>query len=93
MGRTGVALDTDHGWDGGEGLALDPSDPCVVYIAAGKYEWASPGTAASRGRRSNDPREPVGDEPNAMAASFDTFGLVFLGTNGRGIYYGTAARP
>ncbi len=39
-----------------------------------------------------DPREPVGDEPNAMAASFDTFGLVFVGTNGRGIYYGRAAR-
>ena len=29
---------------GGEGLALDPSDPNVVYVAAGKYEWASPGT-------------------------------------------------
>ncbi len=40
----------------------------------------------------NDPREPVGDEPNAMAASFDTFGLVFLGTNGRGTYYGQAVR-
>ena len=39
----------------------------------------------------NDPREPVGDEPNAMAASFDTFGLVFIGTNGRGIYYGKPA--
>ena len=29
---------------GGEGLALDPSNPHLVYIAAGKYEWASPGT-------------------------------------------------
>ena len=29
---------------GGEGLALDPTDPKIVYIAAGKYEWASPGT-------------------------------------------------
>ena len=36
----------------------------------------------------NDPREPVGDDPNAMAASWNRFGLVFLGTNGRGIYYG-----
>ena len=35
-----------------------------------------------------DPRVPVGDAPNAMAASLDTFGLVFIGTNGRGIYYG-----
>ena len=35
-----------------------------------------------------DPDVPVGDDPNAIAASWDTFGLVFLGTNGRGIYYG-----
>ena len=40
-----------------------------------------------------DPREPVGDSPNAMAASFDTFGLVFIGTNGRGIYYGRQTTP
>lgn len=40
----------------------------------------------------DDPRVPVGDEPNSMAASFDTFGLVFVGTNGRGIYYGKLAR-
>jgi xyloglucan-specific exo-beta-1,4-glucanase len=39
----------------------------------------------------DDPRQPVGDDPNAMAASFDTFGLVFIGTNGRGIYYGKPA--
>ena len=26
---------------GGEALALDPTDPKVVYIAAGKYEWAA----------------------------------------------------
>ncbi len=41
----------------------------------------------------NDPREPVGDAPNAMAASFDTFGLVFVGTNGRGVYYGRQTSP
>ena len=35
-----------------------------------------------------DPHEPVGDAPNSIAASFDTFGLVFIGTNGRGIFYG-----
>lgn len=34
-------------------------------------------------------RVPVGDVPNSMAASFQTFGLVFIGTTGRGIYYGT----
>ena len=36
-----------------------------------------------------DAREPIGDVPNCMTASFQTFGLVFIGTNGRGIYYGT----
>lgn len=36
----------------------------------------------------DDPREPVGDDPNSMTASTRTFGLVFIGTNGRGIYYG-----
>ena len=35
-----------------------------------------------------DAREPIGDVPNCMTASFQTFGLVFIGTNGRGIYYG-----
>ena len=36
----------------------------------------------------DDPHRPVGDDPNAMTASTQTFGLVFIGTNGRGIYYG-----
>ena len=35
-----------------------------------------------------DPKMPVGDDPNSMTASPDTFGRVFIGTNGRGIYYG-----
>ncbi len=41
----------------------------------------------------SDPKMPVGDDPNAMTASFDTFGRVFLGTNGRGIYYGEPKGP
>ncbi len=35
-----------------------------------------------------DPYKPIGDEPNVMEASTQQFGLVFIGTNGRGIYYG-----
>ncbi len=31
----------------------------------------------------------VGNQPNVMEASRQKFGLVFIGTNGRGIYYGT----
>lgn len=36
-----------------------------------------------------DARNPIGDVPNSITASFQTFGLVFIGTNGRGIYYGS----
>lgn len=35
-----------------------------------------------------DPALPIGNEPNVMEASPRQFGLVFIGTNGRGIYYG-----
>lgn len=33
--------------------------------------------------------KPIGNNPNVMEASSQQFGLVFIGTNGRGIYYGT----
>lgn len=32
---------------------------------------------------------PIGNNPNVMEASKQQFGLVFVGTNGRGIYYGS----
>jgi photosystem II stability/assembly factor-like uncharacterized protein len=41
--------------------------------------WTSIGT----------PANPIGNDPNVMEASWQQFGLVFIGTNGRGIYYGT----
>jgi photosystem II stability/assembly factor-like uncharacterized protein len=34
----------------------------------------------------DDPRMPIGDTPNCMTASLQTYGLVFVGTNGRGIF-------
>lgn len=37
-----------------------------------------------------DPKQPVGNDPNVMEASRQQFGLVFIGTNGRGIYYKNA---
>jgi photosystem II stability/assembly factor-like uncharacterized protein len=36
-----------------------------------------------------DPNVAIGDNPQVMEASWQQFGLVFIGTNGRGIYYGT----
>jgi photosystem II stability/assembly factor-like uncharacterized protein len=35
-----------------------------------------------------DPRVAIGDGPNVMEASAQTYGLVFIGTNARGIYMG-----
>ncbi|WP_143171019.1 WD40/YVTN/BNR-like repeat-containing protein [[Phormidium ambiguum] IAM M-71] len=42
-------------------------------------------TWVSIGSREN----PIGNEPNTMEGSWQQFGLVFIGTNGRGIFYGT----
>ncbi len=39
-------------------------------------------------QRIGDPNKPIGNDPNVMEASSTEFGLVFIGTNGRGIYYG-----
>lgn len=36
-----------------------------------------------------DRSKPIGNNPNVMEASKQHFGLVFIGTNGRGIYYGS----
>ncbi|NEP09737.1 MAG: hypothetical protein F6K14_05835 [Symploca sp. SIO2C1] len=36
---------------------------------------------------------PIGNEPNGMEASWQQFGLVFIGTNGRGIFYGIPDSP
>ncbi|MBE9178915.1 hypothetical protein IQ268_10115 [Oculatella sp. LEGE 06141] len=36
-----------------------------------------------------DPDRPIGNEPKIMEASQQVYGLVFVGTRGRGIYYGT----
>ncbi|WP_460204211.1 WD40/YVTN/BNR-like repeat-containing protein [Scytonema sp. NUACC21] len=37
----------------------------------------------------SNPEIPIGNDPNVMEASRQQFGLVFIGTNGRGIFYGT----
>jgi xyloglucan-specific exo-beta-1,4-glucanase len=39
--------------------------------------------------RIGDSSHPIGNSPNVLEASKQQFGLVFIGTNGRGIYYGT----
>ena len=35
------------------------------------------------------PQNPIGSDPHVMEASRQQFGVVFIGTKGRGIYYGT----
>lgn len=39
-------------------------------------------------QRIGDKNKPIGNDPNVMEASSTEYGLVFIGTNGRGIYYG-----
>ncbi|AFY58145.1 BNR/Asp-box repeat protein [Rivularia sp. PCC 7116] len=39
-------------------------------------------------QRIGNKNKPIGNDPNVMEASSTEFGLVFIGTNGRGIYYG-----
>ena len=34
------------------------------------------------------PTQPIGNKPNVLAASQQIDGLVFVGTNGRGVFYG-----
>ncbi|MEB3178370.1 MAG: hypothetical protein VKL59_04915 [Nostocaceae cyanobacterium] len=40
-------------------------------------------------KRIGDRTRPIGNDPNVMEASKQQFGLVFIGTGGRGIYYGS----
>ncbi|MEC4816492.1 MAG: hypothetical protein SAK29_24985 [Scytonema sp. PMC 1069.18] len=40
-------------------------------------------------KKLGDRSQPIGNSPNIMEASKQEFGLVFVGTNGRGIYYGS----
>ncbi|GAB1543041.1 hypothetical protein NUACC21_57150 [Scytonema sp. NUACC21] len=40
-------------------------------------------------KKIGDRTKPIGNNPNTMEASRQEFGLVFIGTNGRGIYYGS----
>ena len=39
------------------------------------------------------PLERIGDDPNTMTGDWTEFGGVFVGTNGRGIYYGRPLQP
>ncbi|OKH33683.1 hypothetical protein NIES2119_22425 [[Phormidium ambiguum] IAM M-71] len=41
----------------------------------------------------SDRSQPIGNKPNVMEASKQQFGLVFIGTNGRGIYYRNTQSP
>ena len=44
---------------------------------------------APLGSNIGEPHKPIGNQPNVIEASRQQFGLVFIGTNGRVIYYGT----
>ncbi len=70
----------------GKITGTDNSKPLSTLVASGIFRSLDNGkTWTSIG----DPHKPIGDDPNLMEASSQQFGLVFIGTNGRGTYYGT----
>ncbi len=73
------------------GLPLQPNDPPAVYLY-GSLDGLTEGIYLSedRGQSWTSIREdltPIGTQPNVMVASQQKPGLIFIGTNGRGIYY------
>lgn len=76
------------------GKPKSSNNPPAIYVY-GRVSGQGEGIFQSldRGRtwtRISDRDRPIGRIPNTMEASLQEYGLVFVGTNGRGIYYGTA---
>lgn len=75
------------------GKAPQPGRPAALYLYGtvagqprmGIYQSLDQGQTW---QPLGNPERPIGNEPNVMEASQQQFGLVFIGTNGRGIYYG-----
>ncbi|MDR0405786.1 MAG: hypothetical protein LBH54_03205 [Clostridiales bacterium] len=70
--------------------AADPGTPAAyVYGTVNGTDgiFCSVDMGASWYRVNND-NLPIGDEPNCMEGSRQEFGTVYIGTNGRGYYYG-----
>ena len=71
------------------GAAWVPNGPPALYLIGtvngADNIWVSNDLGASWAAFAT-PGVTVGDEPTAMEASPDVPGLVFIGTNGRGVY-------
>jgi photosystem II stability/assembly factor-like uncharacterized protein len=68
------------------GKIADMGDGIFRSLDQGKtWDFIGVSEAAPEMHRS----KPIGNNPNVMEASKQQFGLVFVGTNGRGIYYGS----
>jgi len=80
----------------GFGIGRSADAPPAVYlfgrIGGDKAEYVY--RSENMGRswiRLNDATNPIGDEPNIMRGDRQKFGRVYIGTNGRGIFYGEPA--
>ncbi|HEY9836397.1 MAG TPA: hypothetical protein V6D27_05830, partial [Vampirovibrionales bacterium] len=88
---------SESGYYGGEALALDPNHPDRVYIAAGKYLWAEPGTifkSSDRGQTwvQSDLRLPMGGNEelrgtgNRLVVSPHDSNLLLFGSRQNGLW-------
>lgn len=84
------------------GRGLSDNDPPALYLF-GLFDKSHPLAAEEEtvfrsldlGRTwqsITDPKQPIGDIPNCMTGSMQNFGQLFIGTNGRGIYYGEPSK-
>ncbi len=77
------------------GIGMDRPDSTAAIYVYGRLKNHGEGIYRSLDlgetwTRIGDPNYPIGNGPNTMEASKQFPGLVFVGTNGRGIYYGTS---
>ncbi len=88
---------SENGYYGGEALALDPSNPDIVYIAAGKYLWGEPGSifkSSDRGQTwvPSDLRLPMGGNEemrgagNRLVVSPHDSNLLLFGSRQNGLW-------
>ncbi len=74
-----------------------PGKPHAAIFLCGSFKgvdgyYRSDDLGQSWTRIDSEPGQRIGDDPNTICGDWRVFGGVFVGTNGRGIFYGAPAR-